>query len=158
MPRSSNGSKLSTAKRCKVRSNPVHRSWSTLHCMARWISSSVRGPAAHPLGDVVAGNDKVFSSIVLATQDDVRVRVAGVPVVHHRHPVQPRAQVGLQARHQVPGVGTQVFELFGGYDEAELVPILAPAFLESGGIRRIGEAQRPWESQDMAQYGQSAPH
>jgi hypothetical protein len=41
----------------------------------------------------------------------------------------------------VPGVGAQVVELFGVFrrdDEAELVSILVPAFLESGGICCVG--------------------
>ena len=42
----------------------------------------------------------------------MRVGVVGVPVID-RHPVQSRAQVSLHARHQVPGVGAQIFELFG---------------------------------------------
>ena len=83
--------------------------------------------AAHTLGDVVAGDDEVLSGVVLAAQDDVYVRVVGVPVID-RYPLQSGAQVGFHARHQVPGVGAQVVELFGilGRDnEAELVPILA---------------------------------
>ncbi len=41
----------------------------------------------------------------------------------------------------MPGVGTQIIELFGILrrdDEPELVPILAPAFLEGGGVCRVG--------------------
>ncbi|MNG06993.1 hypothetical protein D3C84_902760 [compost metagenome] len=65
---------------------------------------------AEAVGDVVAGDDQVLAGVVAPTQHDMGMRVIGVPVIH-RHPVQPRAQVGLHAPHQVPGVGTQVVQL-----------------------------------------------
>ena len=76
------------------------------------FSRQFGGPVAHPLGDVVTRDDEVFIGVILTTQDDVRVWVVSVPVVH-RYPVQSRAKVGLHLRHQVPGIGAQVIELFG---------------------------------------------
>ena len=62
------------------------------------------------------------------------VRVVGVPVID-RHPVQPRAQIGFHAAHQVPRVGPQVVQLggiLGRDDEAEMVPVVPAALLEGG--------------------------
>ena len=64
---------------------------------------------AKSVGDVVAGDDEVFAGVVASAHDQVCVRVVGVPVID-RHPIQPRAQVGLHATHQVPGVGAQVIQ------------------------------------------------
>jgi hypothetical protein len=70
--------------------------------------------------------------------------------VIHRHPIQPRAQVGLHAvHHQVPGVGAQVVQLGGVLrrdDEAEMVPVVGAAFLEGievgfVGLRPVGPAR-----------------
>jgi hypothetical protein len=66
-----------------------------------------------------------------------------------RHPIQPRAQVGLHAAHQVPGVGAQVVQLgavLGRDDEAEMVPVVGAAFLEGVevgfvGLRPVGPAR-----------------
>ena len=96
-----------------------------------------RGPSAHPLRDVVAGNDQVLARIVFAAQHDVRMRVVGVPVVH-RHPVQVGPQIGFHAAHQVAGIAAQVVELLGILrrdDKAELVAVFPASFLES---RQVG--------------------
>jgi hypothetical protein len=66
-----------------------------------------------------------------------------------RHPIQPRAQVGFHAAHQVPGVGAQVVQLgaiLGRDDEAEMVPVVGAAFLEGVevgfvGLRPVGPAR-----------------
>ncbi len=65
------------------------------------------GALAHAARDVVLRDDEVFAGVVLAAQDDVRMRIVGVPVID-RHPLQPRAQVGFHARHQVAGVAPQI--------------------------------------------------
>ena len=108
----------SPASRCNVRSRLVHRSCPTSRCKVCWISSSVRGPSHlvassaarwRAVGDVVARDDEVFAGVVASAHDQVGVRVVGVPVIH-RHPIQPRPQVGFHPVHQVPGVGTQVVQ------------------------------------------------
>jgi hypothetical protein len=90
------------------------------------------GAMAKAIGDVVARDDEVFAGVVAPAHDQVGVRVVGVPVID-RHPIQPRAQVGFHAAHQVPRVGAQVFQLgaiLGRDDEAEMVPVVGAAFLE----------------------------
>ncbi|MCY1298096.1 hypothetical protein D9M70_475660 [compost metagenome] len=90
------------------------------------------GPVAETMGDVVTRDDEVLAGVVAPAQDDVDVRVVGIPMIH-RHPVQARAQVGFHAPHQVPGVGAQVVQLgtvFWRDDEAEMVPVVLAALLE----------------------------
>lgn len=82
----------------QVRSGPSRRSWSNfalhgtldlqLGTRPQPFGCQFSGPVAHPFGDVVTGDDEVFAGVVLPSQDDVRVRIVGVPVIH-RHPVQP---------------------------------------------------------------------
>jgi hypothetical protein len=102
----------------QVRSRLVHRSCSTsrarsagspARCAAPAIRSPARRPLAHAAGDVVPA---MMRSLPVSSRraHDMGVRVVGVPVID-RHPIQPRAQVGLHALHQVPGVGAQVFQL-----------------------------------------------
>src|SRR5690606_2512275 len=98
------------------------------------------GALAHAARDVVLRDDEVFAGVVLAAQDDVGVRVVGVPVID-RDPLQARAQVGFHAVHQVAGVAPQVVQLGGIFrrdDEAELVPVVAAAFLEGGQVCVVG--------------------
>ncbi|WP_426727541.1 hypothetical protein [Enterobacter cloacae complex sp. 288G10] len=95
---------------------------------------------AEAVGDVVTRDDEVFAGVVAPAPDQVGVRVVGVPVIH-RHPIQPRAQVGFHAAHQMPGVGAQVVQLgpvLGRDDEAEMVPVVGAAFLEGVQIGFVG--------------------
>lgn len=106
------------------------------------------GPVAEAVGDVVAGDDEVFAGVVAPAHDQMGVRVVGVPVID-RHPIQPRAQVGFHAVHQMPGIGAQVVQfraVFRGNDEAEMVPVVLAAFLEGievgfVGLRPVGTAR-----------------
>lgn len=76
------------------------------------FGGQLAGPLAHPIGDVVAGDDEVAPDLVLAAHDDVGVWVAGVPVVD-RDPVQAGAEVRFDPRHRLPGEAVQVAQLFG---------------------------------------------
>ena len=67
------------------------------------------GTMAEAISDVVARDDEVFAGVVAPAHDQVGMRVVGVPVIDG-HPLQPCAQVGLHAAHEVPRVGAQVFE------------------------------------------------
>lgn len=71
------------------------------------FGGQLRGTLAHAPGDVGLRDDEVLARVVLASQNDVRVRVVGVLVVHC-DPVQPCAQVRFHAAHQMSGVGAQV--------------------------------------------------
>ena len=44
-------------------------------------------PLAHPLADVIAGDDQVLALVVLAPQHDVAVRVAGIEMIDS-HPIE----------------------------------------------------------------------
>ena len=87
------------------------------------------GPRPHSFPDVIARNDEVLTVIGAAADDDVDMRVLGVPVVN-RHPVQLGPEVALRLRHQVPGQGFEVGQLgrvVRRYDEPEMMPVaLAP--------------------------------
>ena len=104
------------------------------------LGRQLGGAMAEAVGDVVTRDDEVFAGVVAPAHDQVGVRVVGVPVIH-RHPIQPRAQVGFHAAHQMPGVGAQVVQLgpvLGRDDEAEMVPVVGAAFLEGVQIGFVG--------------------
>src|SRR5690606_20226529 len=89
---------------------------------------------AEAVGDVVARDDEVFAGVVAPAHDQVGVRVVGVPVIH-RHPIQPRAQVGFHAVHQMPGAGAMSF----GSISPEAHESLAIAMNRIGGKSNTGE-------------------
>lgn len=95
---------------------------------------------AKAVGDVVAGDDEVFASVVAPAHDQVSMRVVGVPVID-RHPIQPRAQVGFHAVHQMAGIGAQVVQfraVFRGNYEAEMVPVDGGPLLEGVEVGFVG--------------------
>src|SRR5262249_41473274 len=87
------------------------------------------GPRPHSFPDVVARNDEVLTVVGATADDNVDMRVLGVPVVN-RHPLETAPEVTLRLPHQVPGKGLEVGQLrrvVRGYDEPEMVPVaLAP--------------------------------
>src|SRR3546814_5837417 len=104
------------------------------------FGGEVGGTFAHAARDVLLRDDEVFAGVVLAAQDDMGVRVVGVPVIDG-NPIESRAQIGFHAGHQVAGVAPQVFQLGGIFrrdDEAELVTVLAATFLEGGQVGVVG--------------------
>ncbi len=93
------------------------------------------------MADVVAGDDEVAPGVIDAAQDDMAVRVVGVPVVD-RDPVELRAEVRFHAGHQVARVALEVADLgrvLGRDDEPELVPVAFDARLER---LRVGDVPR----------------
>lgn len=112
-----------------------------LAARAEPFGGQLRGTVAHALGDIVAGDHQVFAGVVLAAQDDMGMRVVGVPVVD-RHPVEEGAEVGLHPAHQVAGVGAQVVELLGILgrdDKAKLVAVVPATFLERIEVGLVGQ-------------------
>ena len=69
-----------------------------------------RSAMAHAVRDVLSGDDEVIASLVLASQQDVDVRIVGVPVVR-RHPLEPRPEIALDLRHELKGIGLQITNL-----------------------------------------------
>src|SRR5262245_14305293 len=91
------------------------------------------GPRPHPFPDVVARNDEVLTVIGAAADDDVDMRVLGVPVVN-RYPLEPAPEVTLRLRHQVPGKDLEVGQLrrvVRGYDEPEMMPVVLASLCEA---------------------------
>jgi hypothetical protein len=98
------------------------------------------GPQAHPVGDVVLGDDEVLALVIAPADEDVAVGVAGVEVVD-RDPIEPGVKILFHLPHHVAGEGAQVGEpiaILGGNDEAELVAIPTAAFGERLAIGRVG--------------------
>ena len=70
----------------------------------------LRGTMAHAVRDVLSRDDEVLAGLVLASQQDVDVRIVGVPVVS-RHPLEPRPKIALDLRHELTSVGLQIANL-----------------------------------------------
>ena len=122
-----------------------------------FLGQPLLGPDAQAVGDVVLGDHQVLIQVVLASDKDVAVRVAGVEVVH-RHPVEPRSQVLLHLGHKVAGELAQVPDLFavlGRDDEAELVAVFPPALHEGVSVRVVGV--RAVEPAALAVAGDAVP-
>ena len=76
------------------------------------MSRSVRGPSscvtrscgagAHPLLDVVAGDDEILAVVGAAAHDDVDVGIVGVPVID-ADPIELGAEILLHLAHQLAG-------------------------------------------------------
>lgn len=97
-------------------------------------------PFPHALGDVVAIDDQILPLIVAAIDDDVDVRMAGVEMIDG-NPVELSAEVRFHLLHQVTREGTHILHLLGILrrdDEAELMPVVMPAFEEGISIGAIG--------------------
>ena len=93
-------------------------------------------PQAHAVGYVVLGDDQVFAEVVLAPDDYVAVRVAGVVVVH-RDPIELGPKVSLHLGHHVAGEAAQVRQavaIIRRHDDPERVPVAVAALDEGGAI------------------------
>jgi hypothetical protein len=92
----------------------------------------VAGACAQPLADVVTRNDEVVAVVRNASDDDVEMRVLGVPVID-RDPVELGPEIPLRLHHQVARKGLQVGELFRivrRYNEPEVMTIVGASFCE----------------------------
>jgi hypothetical protein len=86
--------------------------------------------SAQSLADVVPRNHEVTAVIGDATNDDVNVRIVGVPMLG-TDPIEFRAEIPLGLVQQVSCKGFQVGQLagiFGRYDEPKMMPIAVAAF------------------------------
>lgn len=83
------------------------------------------GAFADSGGQVVPGEYKVFSRLVLAPDDDMNVRMPGVEMVRS-HPVETGPKVAFHLRHQAARQGPEVVvraSVLRGQDKAELMPV-----------------------------------
>src|SRR5581483_10871831 len=94
--------------------------------------------------------------LVAATDDDVRMRVAGVEVVDG-HPVEPGVEVAFHLAHEVADEGLEIGEpraFIGGDHEAELVRVLLGPVQESPRMHVV--ARRPIETARGSLAGDAA--
>src|SRR5262245_9305093 len=101
------------------------------------------------MGNVVACHDQVLSSVILATDDNVSVRMAGVEMID-RDPVELSVKVDLHLPDEVADERFQVSKLgavISGNNEAELVRIVCRSVEKGSAIdvlaRSIIEPARP---------------
>jgi len=91
------------------------------------------------MGDVVSGDHQIVAILIDPTQNDMRVRMAGVVVIDG-DPFELGSQVPLHLVHERPGVARQIFQLlgvFGRDDEAELMPVALRPISESVSVRFV---------------------
>ena len=99
----------------------------------------VGGPRAQSAADVVAADYEILVRVGATADENVDVRVLGVPVID-RDPVELRAEIALGLDHQLARECLEVRK-FGGVvgrdDEAEVVAVAVAAFGEGMGVSRI---------------------
>ncbi|MBP1293489.1 hypothetical protein M2192_007566 [Bradyrhizobium elkanii USDA 61] len=103
---------------------------------SKFVRDQVLGASAHPLFDVVAGDDEVLAVFGDAAHDDVDVRVLGVPVIDAQ-PVEPGAKILFHLADQLAGETFEVSHLrrvFGRDDETEMVAVILTPLSEGLGI------------------------
>src|SRR3569833_1225050 len=111
--------------------------------LAAWAElqgNALRRPFADATADIVATDDEVPPIIAPAANQDVNMRIVGVPMIDS-DPVQPRREIALDVHHQLAGEGTQILHLGGILrrdDEAEMMPITLDTACERLLIRLLG--------------------
>ena len=101
------------------------------------------GAIAKAVADVVAADDQILAVIGAAADQNMDMRVVGVPVVD-RDPVELGAEIAFDIRHQLAREGAQVRQLGGVLrrdDEAKMVPVVFAAF-GKGALRRRRRTMR----------------
>ena len=80
---------------------------------------------ADPAADVVAADHEVAAVVGLAADEQVDMRIIGVPVVYP-DPVEPAAEIAFHVRDKIAGKGLQVghvARIFGTDHEPEMMPV-----------------------------------
>ena len=98
------------------------------------------GPQPHAIGDVVLGNNQILAEVVLAADDDMAVRMAGVEMID-RHPVEFGLEIGLHLAHHVAGEAAQIGQavaVLGRDDEPERVAVFGSALDKGAAVGVIG--------------------
>ncbi len=94
------------------------------------LRDQVLNTGAHPVLDIIAGDDEVFAVIGTASRDHMDMRVLCVPVIDS-NPVEFCAEILFRLAHQVAGEGFEVchfHRIFRRDDEAKMVAIVFAAF------------------------------
>ena len=98
------------------------------------------GPGAQPAADIVAGDHEILAGLIDASDEQMDVRIVGVPVVDG-DPIEPGAKIGFHLPGEVSREGSEIGHLggvFGRDDEAEVVPVVLRTFGEGGVIGAVG--------------------
>ena len=127
--------------------------------LAAWSEfgrDTLGGPIAEATTDVFAADDQVLAIVGAASDQNVDVRVVGVPVIDG-NPIEFGAEIALDILHQLAREAAQVRQLgriLGRDDEPEMVPVIRRALGEGlfvGRVRRGVEHIRG-RSSPPAQY------
>ena len=111
-----------------------------LAARAELQGDALGGAIAEAAADVVAADHEVLPVIGLAADQDMDVRIVGVPVID-RDPVEPRAEIALDIGHQLAREGPEVGHLrrvLGRDDEPEMVSVILAPLGEGALVGRIG--------------------
>jgi hypothetical protein len=85
------------------------------------------------MANIVAGNDEVLASKVLAADHDMRVGMPGVEMING-DPIELGIEVALHLGQEIPNERLEIGQagtVFGGNQETELIGILARPVEES---------------------------
>src|SRR5262249_6753217 len=110
-----------------------------LKALAELAGGDLLRPMPEGMGDVVARDHQVAPVVPDAPHQQVNMWAPGV-VMLGRDPVDPRAEVALDPLHQVAGVGFHALQLapiFGGEDDAEMMPVALAALDEAGAVGAV---------------------
>jgi len=102
----------------------------------QFLRDEIGGAGAHPFLDVVTRDDEILPIVGAPAQDDMDVRVVGVPVIDRR-PIELRAEILCHLAHQVAGEGFEVRHVdrvFRRYDEAEMMPVVLASLGEAAAV------------------------
>ena len=112
----------------------------TIGARTELLRDKILRPRPHAFADVVPRDDEVLRVVGTAAQNDVDVRVVGVPVIDP-DPVELGAEVLLDLTHEIAREALQVGHLrgvFGRNDEPEMMPVVFAAFGELFHIGFVG--------------------
>ena len=87
------------------------------------------GTGAHAFADIVAIDDEIGPVIGAPAQQDMDMRIVGVPVIHP-DPIERGIKIARHVGHEVAGKAAQVLHIgtiLGRDDEAEMVAIVLAA-------------------------------
>ncbi len=104
------------------------------------LRDEILRPRPHALADVVPRDDEVLPVVGAAAQDDVDVRVVGVPVID-ADPVELGAEVFLDLAHEVAREPLEICHLgrvLRRDDEPEMMPVVLAALGEALHIGIVG--------------------
>src|SRR5258708_7187185 len=91
------------------------------------------GAIAKSPADVGAADDQVLAVVASPADEDMDMRVVGIPVVD-RDPIEPGAEIAFGIRHHLTGEGPQILQftaVLRRSDEATMMPVV-PAALGEG--------------------------